>query len=390
MLVAIVCAVIATWSTLAYVVLRQPLLGGDFVQFYTFGTLARQGDWAVQYDWPVFHQLQTSLVPASAGYRYPPSYPPLVPALYAPFSAAPFPIAYVIWTALSVAIYCALMLVAASRHPRRWQIVGASLLFPPFAAHILAGQSTIVPLIGFMGGWAALRQARPVLAGAVLSLIAVKPHLGLALAFIALAMRLWRLVGGVVAGLVAHAGLSVWICGKAAVVAYLVTTVNVLRDTTLINPSDGRHTHALRMSLESIAPHDVATGVWLVASTAVIWMTVRVWRRHDWWSVRMAALILATLLVSPHVQTYDAILLAPAVWWLCCWGSATRQPEVVVAALLLPIMFVVPNARIMAVPVTVPLMAWLLWRCVRHIPSADSRIPAVRPGEVFSGFQPSP
>jgi hypothetical protein len=364
-LIVIACAIAGVWGALFSVVLRQPLLGGDFVQFYTFGTLARTGDWAVQYDWPAFHQVQTALVSASAGYYYPPSYPPLVQALYAPLALAPFPVAFALWTMLSATTYGGLILLAADAHPRRWDIVGASLIFPPFAAHVLAGQSTIVPLMGFVGGWAVLRRNRPVLAGLVLSVVAVKPHFGVAMAFVFLAMRLWRVIGGIVLGLMAHAGLSVAICGEEAVAAYLATTLRIVGDTTLINPTDARHTHALRMSLEALAPHDVATGIWLAASAATLWMTVRVWRRNQSWTTRMAALMLATLLVSPHVQTYDAILMAPVVLWLCRWGATTKQPEVVFAALLLPFMFVVPLARVMTVPVTVPLMAWLLWRCVK-------------------------
>ena len=78
-------AVAAVWTTLVFVVpVGQPVLGGDFMVFYTFGTAARLGDWAIQYDWPAFHALQISLIPTSDSHVYPPTYPPLVPALYAP------------------------------------------------------------------------------------------------------------------------------------------------------------------------------------------------------------------------------------------------------------------------------------------------------------------
>jgi hypothetical protein len=142
--VALVCAVVVMWSTLVVVVsLRQPVLGGDFMVFYTFGTAARLGDWALQYDWPAFHRLQTSLIPASDGFNYPPSYPPLVPAFYWPLSFLSFPVAYAAWTAFSTAIYCGVMALGARgcAPVRRSHVMLAGLLFPPFIAHQLLGQA---------------------------------------------------------------------------------------------------------------------------------------------------------------------------------------------------------------------------------------------------------
>ena len=368
--VALGLAVAAAWSTLIVVVsFRQPVLGGDFMEFYAFGTAARLGEWALQYDWPAFHRFQVSLIPTSDPYLYPPSYPPLVPALYTPLSLLSFPVAYAVWTACSTGIYCGLMAIAArgSTLVSRPQVLLAGLLFPPFAAHQALGQSTVWPLIGFVGGWWALTQSRPVAAGLMFSIVAIKPHLGMALAIVLLTLRLWRVVGGIVLGLALQVVATVAICGSAAVAAYVATTLKVMRDTTLIEPIDERFTHALRMSLESIASHDVATAGWLIASAACGWMAVRTWRHSDAWTLRVSALLLATLLISPHVQTYDAILLAPAALWLSCWSVSTRQHVVLLGILVLSVTFVVPAARIWGVPLTVPLMAWLLWRCQRTV-----------------------
>jgi hypothetical protein len=121
------------------------------------------------------------------------------------------------------------------------------------------------------------------------------------------------------------------------------------------------------MTFESLMPHGVATAAWLVASGVFGWMLVRVWRRSEEWTLRMSALLLATLLISPHVQAYDAILLAPAALWLLCWAARLRQPAVILGAVALSIAFVVPAARLWGIPLTLPLMAWLLWRCQRNV-----------------------
>jgi len=377
--VALVFAVVAVWSTLVFVVsLRQPVLGGDFMVFYTFGTAARLGEWALQYDWPAFHRLQLSLVPTSDPYVYPPTYPPLVPALYTAFSFLPFPVAYAAWTLLSTVVYCGLCALAArdAAPLSRTQAVLAALLFPPFAAHQALGQSTIWPLMGFVGGWWAFTRSRFVLAGVILSLVAIKPHLGMALAIALLATRLWRAVAGIVLGLSGQCVATVAVCGYAAVAAYVTTTIKVLRDTTLIEPKEEGHTHAIRMTLEKIMPHDLATAVWLAASAIVAWMLITVWQRSTEWSFRVAALLLSTLLISPHVQTYDAILLAPAALWLAQWATRTAQPAVLLAVVVLSVAFVVPSARLFGLPLTVPLMGWILWRCasVTHA-SIGSHVP---------------
>jgi hypothetical protein len=366
--VILACALVAVWTTIVWVVpFRQSLLGGDFIQFYTFGTAARLGDWTIQYDWTAFHALQVSLVPISDPHFYPPTYPPLVPGLYTAFSLLPFPVAYASWVLFSSVMYGGLIAIAARGcvPVSRGHVLMACLLFPPFVAHQTIGQSTIWPLLGFVSGWWALTQSRPFAAGLMLSVVAIKPHLGMALAIVLLAMRLWRIVGGILLGLVLQAAITVVVCGRAAVVAYLATTLRVLRDTKLIEPKDERFTHALRMSLESLIPHGAATVGWLAASTLFGWMAVRVWRRSEDWALRMSALLLATLLISPHVQAYDAILLAPATLWLACWAASTRQPAVMVGVAVLAVAFVIPSARLWGVPLTLPLMAWLLWRCQR-------------------------
>jgi hypothetical protein len=366
---ALVFAVVAVWCTLVIVVpFRQPLLGGDFIVFYTFGTAARLGEWTVQYDWPAFHELQVSLVPTSASYFYPPSYPPLVPALYAPLSFLAFPTAYIVWTLLSTGIYCGLIALAVRGSTvSRTHALLVGLLFPPFIAHQALGHSTLWLLTGFVGGWWALTTSRPVVAGLIFSVVAIKPHLGMALAVVLLAMRLWRVVAGIMLGVALQACATVAICGTAAVAAYLDTTLTVLSDTRVINPADSRFTHGLRASLESAVPHSLATIGWLIASATFGWLMVRTWHRTEDWTLRISTLLLATLLISPHVQAYDAILLAPAALWLSCWAVSTRQPAVLATVLLLSAAFVVPVARLWGFPLTVPLMAWLLWQCQRVV-----------------------
>ena len=355
----------AVWITTLFVVsLRQPILGGDFMQFFTFGAAGRSGAWTIQYDWPAFHVLQTALVPGSGVVMYAPTYPPLVPALYIPFSYLPFPAAYAAWVVVSVGIYCGLVAIAATSCPHfaLRNAVLAALVFPPFVAHTVLGQSTIWPLAGFVLGWSALAKSQLFKAGLLMSLVAMKPHLGMALAVVLLTMRMWRVVGGVVLGLILQGTLTLAVCGREAINAYANTTLGVLRNTALIEPRDQRFSHSLRMTLDSFLPAGPATFAWLAVAGLCGWLAVRVWRGNGDWKLRVSALLLATLLISPHVLAYDAILLAPASLWLADWAISTRRAEFVVGVAALSIAFVLPAARVFGVPLTLPMMGWLLWR----------------------------
>ena len=169
----------------------QPIPGGDFMVFYTLGALARTGRWAAQYDWAAFHDLQVALVPTSSDYVYAPAYPPLVPVLYLPFAWTRFVPAFACWAATVVVAYAWLMdrVAASCRAFRRRDVLLGSLIFPGFIALVVIGQTTVWPLLGFVTGWLALERARPILAGVLFSLVAVKPHFGLGLALVLLFSR---------------------------------------------------------------------------------------------------------------------------------------------------------------------------------------------------------
>ena len=101
-------------------------------------------------------------------------------------------------------------------------------------------------------------------------------------------------------------------------------------------------------------------------------VTALVWRRRASWPIRFTALLLATLLSSPHVLVYDSVLLAPALVWLIDQAQTSGQRWVGAMAVLLAIAFVLPVARLSFLPLTIPLMAGLLAIClVQALPDAS-------------------
>ena len=366
--VILAIAVVALWAGIvAFVFLRQPVLGGDFMEFYVFGALARAGDWAQQYDWTRFHELQVALVPGSAPHFYAPAYPPLVPLLYLPVAPLPFTTAFAAWAIGSGAIYLTLIDILGRRLvslPRAHALLGA-LLFPGFIAVIVLGQTTIWPLIGFVLAFHRLTTARPFAAGLCLAIVAVKPHFGIAMAFVLLLTGAWRVVAGAVTGVVLLAAATLVVCGRVAIDAYLKATLFALANPAALEPVDARHTHSVHAILTAGLPQPFVTPVWLLWAVAVVFVTAKIWKHTEAWPVRFTALLLATLLVSPHVLVYDSVLLAPALVWLFDHAATTRNRWVSGVAAILAIAFVLPAARVSFIPLSVPLMIGLLAYCWR-------------------------
>lgn len=362
---ALSAAVGTLWLTIPwYVVSGQPLLGGDFVAFYTLGMAARAGQWAMQYDWPSLAMLQVSLVPSSEGYAYPPTYPPLFPALYVPLTAFSFGAAYGIYAVASVLAYAGGIALAArgcTVVSRTHAVLGCAL-FPAFVMHIVMGQTTIWPFAGFIGGWWALHNGRPFAGGLLLSLVSLKPHFGMAMAVILPLTRSWRLVGGVASGVALHAALTLAICGVTAISIYVETTVAVLRDPSLIEPLQSDISQAWRAVLHGLVPDGYATAIWMAGALAVCWLVVRVWRRTEAWTLRIGALLLATFLATPHAIGYDGILLAPGALWMLDWSLKVRERLLPFLLAVAIAGFAVPISSFGGLPVAAGAAVCALWR----------------------------
>jgi hypothetical protein len=104
--------------------------------------------------------------------------------------------------------------------------------------------------------------------------------------------------------------------------------------------------------------------VWAGLVGIVLWYTVKMWKSDAPLRVRMGVVILASVLVNPHVIVYDVMLLVlPLVWF----AAYMLEPERIAHApsfgrivyWLFAALFV-PTAAIVGVQASVPLMMGLL------------------------------
>lgn len=323
-----IAAVIACASVAAFLVLGSsirsvfgPIKWADFVHFYTLGSIAASRDVPLLYDLAGQHARQLALVPASDGETFLPVYGPQTALLFAPLSRLPFVAAALSWTVMTIAVYAWAVWLAwrpvKRSLPDRNFLVAAACGFPPFWQLIAHGQTTAIILLAFAGGWWLLETERRFLAGIVLSLIAIKPQFGLVLGPVALLCLEWNLIGGLCLGLALQALAVVAVFGSSAIPAYVTMLRSLPALSAYLEPRPAQM-HSLR-AVTRLLPSELDSAVWTILAIGIIGFTVSVWRRQLPLRVRFGILLLASILVNPHLTIYDVTVLALPILWVGGW-----------------------------------------------------------------------
>lgn len=360
-------AAVFVFATPGYRSIAGPLKGGDFVFFYTLGAAARTGDATLLYDTDRLHALQTTLLPESEPETYLPVYPPQIHLVYLPLTFLPYGAAAVLWTVIIVAVYAWVVRVTwrASRDalPDGAFVVIASAAFPPFWSLVLHGHNTIVPLLAFFFAWQALEHSRRLLAGVILGLLFLKPPFGVALAAVVLFNREWSIL----AGLTMSAALQLAIVVSVFDTAVLLNYVQLMREVAaveyLIEPKPFE-LHSIR-AVTRLVSNWLGTLLWIAASVFVLQRTLVVWRSVAPVAVRMGMLVVASVLVSPHLFLYDATVLVLPLLWIGAWVQHDPVARARLTDRFWPMVFglyaafLLPFARLILVQVSVLLLLWL-------------------------------
>jgi hypothetical protein len=320
----------------------------------------------VLYDTVAQHALQTRLVPESAPDTFLPIYPPQTALLFAPLAGLSYGAAALFWAAVTIGVY-ALVLRAAWRPARAVLsdarfVAAAAAGFPPFWNLVLHGQTTTVPLLGFGLGSLALAGRRRFLAGLAFGLLAIKPQFGLELAAVMLVCGEWAIVAGLSVSVVAQAGAAVVMLGASVLGTYADTLRHLPEYAPLLEPKPYQ-LHSIRAVANLLPTSWLGTVVWATLSVAVTIRTIRVWRTGAPVAVRLGLLIVATVLVSPHLTIYDATVLALPLLWLGAWvGTEPRadRPAMYWSTVYwLFVTLLLPTALLIRVQISVLILGWL-------------------------------
>jgi hypothetical protein len=322
--VAMIGAVVGCVGAVLFVTLGStdrsvfgPMKWADFPHFYTLAHVASMRAGELLYDTGRLDALQRSLVPASTGGVFLPVYPPQTALLFAPLARFSYFTAGAIWAAVTIGMYavCAWLAWRPAAHAFRDRafVAAAVLAFPPAWQLAVYGQTTAIPLLAFTAAWRALEGNRAVLAGALLSVLAIKPQFALVITAMAILTADWRLIAGAAMGLVVQmlAVIAVFDASVPGAYARMVRRMPELGD--LLEPKP-YNMHSLR-ALTQVLPPAADWIVWSVLAIAVIAATRLVWRSGTPVRMRFGTVVLASILVNPHLTTYDvAVLVLPIAW----------------------------------------------------------------------------
>jgi Glycosyltransferase family 87 len=305
------------------------LKGTDFVQFYNLGSLALHGRGDLLYALQAQTTWMHGLVPASAGMFFAPFYGPQLSLFFEPFARVPYTSALVLWLALNFLIYgvCCYLVwhTCPNLASHRFTVVILAFAFPGFFHLITFGQTSAIPLLCFTLAYLALRADRHFLAGLAIGTIIFKPQFGLAVAVVFLIAREWKAIAGAILAAVAQLGLADWHYGWPVMPTYFHALLHSTSSPALLEPHLYQ-SFSLRGFWILIAGQSAfSLAAYILTAAAVLAATVYLWLSPQPLSIRYSGLLLATVLVAPHCNVYDLVILAPAFLLLGDWALAHLQ-----------------------------------------------------------------
>jgi len=346
------------------------LKGTDFLHFYTLGSLALAHRGADLYNLEAQSQLAAERVPAAAGIRYLPLYPPQVSIFFAPFARLSYPCALVLWLTLSSLIYslCCYAIFRASPNLRghKFTVLILTLAFPAFWHLIAWGQTSALALACFTLAFFALRARREFVAGLALGCLIFKPQLAVAAALVFIVTLNWKVLTGAIISASAQLTAAWLYYGPGPLREWMHMLLNAPGLLLLLEPRPYQ-THCLRTFWTMLVPWPSASlALYLITALLVAAVAIACWRSGLPLSLRYSALLLATVLLAPHLTVYDLVILAPAFLLLSDWVAT--QPDnhgTPQLKLLLYLAFVLPLqgplARWTHFQLSVPVMFALLY-----------------------------
>lgn len=234
-------------------------------------------------------------------------YPPTFQWLIQPLSWLPYPWTYAIYVVVSIAVFA--LAVTQWRRWAGWPWLVA-MAFPGLWVAVLVGQNSIITLL-LMSVALTQSSVRPLLAGVCAGLLVIKPQFALLLPLWWLCGKQWRalgtmvLTGGACCGLtLLWGGWTLWEAFFAAVAAF---------NAEIVQQGAGDIWHAMptvfamtRLQGATLPAAYLAYG--LVAAPSVLF-TAWLWVRQAPLALRVAAAMIATLLVQPYLLYYELVWL---------------------------------------------------------------------------------
>jgi len=294
----------------------------DFLVFYTAARAYLDGHLALVFDGDAL----TAQINAWFGSWFsrpldfhPWVYPPLFLLLLIPLGFFPFVVACALFLGVTFLLLNLALRCYAPRRYQRW-IYAASLVLSPTAAFTVAvGQNSFLTAALLVGGLGLITRA-PLLAGALLGLLACKPQLWLMVPVALFAAREWKVLASSIATVCLFALASLAVFGMEPWRQWLALMLGpspAYQHWLQFGRLNGQSIYADAVLLGVPAGMaDVLQDIVSLACAFVVWWCFRAGKmRRD---LKLVVFLTTTILAAPHVSNYDAVMVTVAVSVFLC------------------------------------------------------------------------
>ncbi|NPV20318.1 glycosyltransferase family 87 protein [Bradyrhizobium aeschynomenes] len=328
----------------------QPAFG-DFFGLWSFGKFAALSGAGI-YDPVALARYQQTLDPALGGGGFPYPYPPTFLVALIPLGLLALPVAYVCWISVTFALY------GLATLGRNWRSLdGLALLAAPTTLiNAITGQNGFLSAALLIGGLRLLA-SHPIIAGALLGLLAYKPQFVLLMPVVLLASRSWRAIVSAVAttvivAVVTSAALDPWI--------WLQWVMKFPDYQAQLGANQASLDHMMPTVIAGLhalgAPPPVGITVQLVLSCAIVALVWAAWRRGI--TDRAIALVaVGSIIATPYAMIYDLPMVAAGI--AIHWKAQVDAGEPI-ATLEIGLVIALGVCLLVMIGHTVPLAAALL------------------------------
>ena len=329
-------------------------LGTDFSNIYVAGSYVLDGRPELPFDpRQQFARAQQIFGPDTPYYGW--HYPPLFHPVAATLALLPYPLALVVWQAVTLLLYLLAIRAivgsaswpgksreATSSRPKSrpstpclpapegvddrerpghdgvlWLLL--ALAFPAVFVNLGHGHNGFLTAALFGFALVSL-DARPLVAGALFGLLAYKPQFGLMIPLVLAATGRWRTM--------LAAAVTVVALALAVTLAFGIETWRAFFHsagfTRLVLEEGGPGWHMIQSVFSAMrmwgGPVLLAYAVQGIVTLGIAVALVFLWRSPAAFALKAAALCIATLLATPYSLDYDMMLLAPAIAFLAVDG----------------------------------------------------------------------
>lgn len=325
----------------------------DFIGFYAAGTLVRHGRGRDLYRLSLQRNIQRQLAPH--GQFLPFDHAPFEALLFAPLSYLSYPHAFMVWSALNLALLALVFFLLRYTGYRFSGVSGLAWIaawIVPVAEAVAVGQDSIFLALVFLVAFLALKRKRDFAAGLALGAGLYRFEILLPFAFVFLLRKRGRILSGFFLACATLFLVSLAVVGWTGIGDYL----EVLRTVGRTGGSSAngvivKMMPSLRAALVLLAGHKLPpTALFLIVlAGTILLLGWAAWRFSDIarpanlaFDLEFSLAVVAALLASYHLFAHELTPLIPAIFVMIGYEEEARlrnRPSVLRTASLLLLCF---------------------------------------------------